>query len=844
MNSSVTLKKFTNLYPLSKTLRFELVPIGKTKENIEKDNLLLQDEKRADSYKKAKKIIDEYHKYFIERALSNIKLDGLVSYAELYYKTNKSDEDKKAIERMQDELRKNIVKYFNKNEDKEIDDLYKNLFAKELIKQDLINWLVSDEDKSIIKEFENFTTYFTGFHENRKNMYSAESISTGIAYRLIHENLSKFLDNLQVYKKMNEKDIDISNISVELEDVLQGTKLDEVFSLEYYNKILTQNGIEFYNTILGGRTDDGKKKIKGINEYINLHNQKADKKERIPKLKPLFKQILSDRGTSSFVLDNFESDNELLETIENFYSCELLNYESDGKSQNVFKLFEHLLSTPEAYDFEKIYLKNDTSLTNISQKIFGDWSIINAAMAEWYEKKYPKSDRETFEKYEEKKAKWLKNDFSIAQIESALCVYDNETVKSIYKLGILFKYFSLFTDEKNDINIFERIENEYKNVKELLNTKYDVSKNLATDKNSVALIKSFLDTIMDLIHFVKPLYLKDETSEKDEIFYSFFTPLYDQLTKTISVYNKVRNYLTRKPYSTEKIKLNFDNSTLLDGWDLNKEDANNSLILMKDGLFFLGIMNRKHNKIFKNVPPYKEGAFYKKMIYKLLPGANKMLPKVFFSKSRINEFNPSQNLLENYNKGTHKKGENFNLKECHELVDFFKSSIAKHEDWKTFNHQFSDTKSYNDLSDFYREVEKQGYKITFQDIPENYINQLIEEGKLYFFQIYNKDFSPYSKGKPNMHTLYWKMLYDPKNLKNVVYKLNGQAEVFFRKASIKSEETTIHKKGEAIVNKNPDNEKKQSLFDYDIIKNKRYTVDKFQFHVPITMNFKAEGSLR
>ena len=30
------MKQFTNLYPVSKTLRFELQPVGKTKENIEK----------------------------------------------------------------------------------------------------------------------------------------------------------------------------------------------------------------------------------------------------------------------------------------------------------------------------------------------------------------------------------------------------------------------------------------------------------------------------------------------------------------------------------------------------------------------------------------------------------------------------------------------------------------------------------------------------------------------------------------------------------------------------------------------------------------------------------------
>lgn len=32
------------------------------------------------------------------------------------------------------------------------------------------------------------------------------------------------------------------------------------------------------------------------------------------------------------------------------------------------------------------------------------------------------------------------------------------------------------------------------------------------------------------------------------------------------------------------------------------------------------------------------------------------------------------------------------------------------------------------------------------------------------------------------------------------------------------------------------------MFEYDLIKDRRYTVDKFLFHVPITMNFKSVGS--
>ena len=121
-----------------------------------------------------------------------------------------------------------------------------------------------------------------------------------------------------------------------------------------------------------------------------------------------------------------------------------------------------------------------------------------------------------------------------------------------------------------------------------------------------------------------------------------------------------------------------------------------------------------------------------------------------------------------------------------------------------------------------------------------YIDRLVDEGKIYLFQIYNKDFSPFSKGTPNMQTLYWKALFDERNLADVVYKLNGEAEVFFRKQSLKADKPT-HPANKPITNKNAQNEKKESTFAYDLIKDRRYTVDKFQFHVPITMNFKAAG---
>lgn len=145
------------------------------------------------------------------------------------------------------------------------------------------------------------------------------------------------------------------------------------------------------------------------------------------------------------------------------------------------------------------------------------------------------------------------------------------------------------------------------------------------------------------------------------------------------------------------------------------------------------------------------------------------------------------------------------------------------------------------MSGFYKEVENQGYKLSFKPIDATYVDQLVDEGKIFLFQIYNKDFSEHSKGTPNMHTLYWKMLFDETNLGDVVYKLNGEAEVFFRKASINVSHPT-HPANIPIKKKNLKHKDEERILKYDLIKDKRYTVDQFQFHVPITMNFKADGN--
>ena len=856
---------FTKLYPLSKTLCFEARPIGATKSNIIKNGLLDEDKHRAESYVKVKKLIDEYHKAFIDRVLADGCLcyknegneDSLEEYYEFYSLSSKdkSDDTRKHFATIQQNLRSKIAETLTK------DKAYANLFGNKLIEShkdkedknniidsDLIQFVSTatpdqldsqskDDATKLIKEFWGFTTYFTGFFENRKNMYTSEEKSTGIAYRLINENLPKFIDNMESFKKIMEKpemSANMEELRANLEEYLNVESISEMFELNYYNMLLTQKQIDVYNVVIGGKTDEEQDiKTKGINEYVNLYNQQH-KDAKLPKLKTLFKQILSDRNAISWLPEEFDKDRNVLNAIKDCY----VRLTANVLGNNVLN---SLLSTLSEYNTESIFIRNDIQLTNISQKMAGSWNYIQDAIKQDIKNVAPARKRkESEEDYEERISKNFKkaDSYSIKYIDDCLNrAYKNNT----YTVeGYFATLGATNTPSLQRENLFAQIANAYTNISSLLSSDYSAEKNLAQDKENVAKIKTLLDCIKSLQHFVKPLLGKGDESDKDERFYGELSMLWKELDTVTPLYNMVRNYMTRKPYSQKKIKLNFENPQLLGGWDANKEKDYASILLRRDGKYYLGIMDKESKKLLGKSMP-SDGACYQKMVYKLLPGANKMLPKVFFAKSRLADFNPSKEIIENYNNGTHKKGKNFNLKDCHALIDYFKESIKKHEDWSKFGFKFSESTTYEDLSGFYHEVEQQGYKLSFTNVSASYIDKMVDEGKMYLFQIYNKDFSEYSKGTPNMHTLYWKALFDERNLADVVYKLNGQAELFYREKSIDCTHPT-HPANHPILNKNKDNEKKESIFEYDLIKDRRYTVDKFMFHVPITMNFKSTGA--
>lgn len=163
------------------------------------------------------------------------------------------------------------------------------------------------------------------------------------------------------------------------------------------------------------------------------------------------------------------------------------------------------------------------------------------------------------------------------------------------------------------------------------------------------------------------------------------------------------------------------------------------------------------------------------------------------------------------------------------LIDFYKEALTKYEGWKCY--AFKNLKKTSDykenIGEFFRDVTEDGHQVSFQPISEAYITEKNQSGKLYLFQIRNKDWNEGATGMKNLHTLYFEHLFSPENIaQNFPLKLNGQAEIFYRPQTTRLEKQAITTKGKGITL-----QKGEKAFQKNC-----YLEDKIFFHVPMTFN--------
>lgn len=877
---------FTGVFSKSLTLKFGLIPDERTEKFLKEYWDRLQDENRNLAYPIVKRVLDREYQKLIARVLGEIEADADLDWTELAVLMKRKDaSEQKAIEKLQEKLRKKIADKLTS------DETYAMLFGEKPFgtKGYLAKQILSSEEREAINLFDKFSTFLSNYYDNRRNYFSPENKSTAVANRIVNENFPKHVINVAIFEKVKQYAPDFIQKVEQL--CTQYSDWEKFFTVNGYNNALSQNGIDIYNEIVGLYNGEA-------NLYLQKNAGKLPdghpfKKRKTSQMTVLFKQIAADKE-SKIKIDKFNSDKEVFHTLD--------VVKKHLENICIIEKYRMLYGECNSFSMDKVYI-SAKSLSEVSMYISradkeqsdGKWNTIEGALTNYWRNEIFSKVSE--DKLEAKIEKQKKSAYSMAEIQQALDYMYSSEAKNCICIDVWY-------EKLNEI-----LNNIEKSAKELEDGLVVWNTENSLKEANVDFLKKYLDSWLELVRYCKSFQCNDlGNAQKDEGFYSCIENYVYELEDIIYFYNKVRNYVTQKPYSITKMPLKFGNPTLADGWMIDKERDYSTTILKRDKCYYLAVMNPLKGKTIIETQKNGNSEDYKKMIYRQFKDVSKMIPKC---STQLNEVKahfersdekyiltsdkfvkPLEITKEHYwlNNKKYDDKKKFQIEYLRKNPDDAEGYRNAVKTWNTFCMDFMTSYKntalydyseiyehgeYDNVAELYADLDKIAYQIDFEYVSKETIDAMVSEGKIFLFKIYNQDYSEHKKegSNKNLHTLYWEALFSEKNAKENIIKLNGGAEIFMRPASIKN--PVIHKAGEVLVNKRtkdgtpiPDfiyvdlchyfNGRSEKISNkqevdkykdevytstkcYDLVKDKRYTEDKFEFHVPITINYQADG---
>jgi len=902
--------EFIKQYALNKTLRFELKPVGRTEDFLKQNKVFEKDKTIDDSYNQAKFYFDKLHQKFINEALfsESVKSINLKDFTEKFLglkseiqklKSEKKQEEANKKEKEVNDIRNDYYKKIKSLLDKKAEEWKKKYkdgglkFRKTDLKQKGTDFLMKSGILGILKyefpkekeeEFKNKdwpslfvedkanpgnkvyifdsfnATYLLKFQETRKNLYKDDGTSTAVATRVI-SNFEKFLNNRKIFedKYINHwKEVGITE------------EEKKIFETDYYYNCFIQGGINKYNDLIGQ-----------INQKTKQYRDKNKiEKSELPLFKVLDKQLLGEVIKERELITKTENETEEDVFVKRFKEFVDRNKQRIPRAEN---LMNDLINEKFESDYYGIYLKR-AAINTIANRWFKNTTEFLLKLPQASKSKENKESPKVkpfislldiknalddFEKEKESLGTIFKDKYYKTK-ESDEAPLNNDSQESYWKQFLKiwgYEFNQLFEDKFNEegIKIFWGYAKELIEQAENLNS-------FSRKKEEIAVVRNFSDAALRIYQMMK--YFALEAKKEDDIpldysteFYNRFNEYYQDF-KFIRYYDAIRNFVTKKPSSEEKIKINFESEELLRGWDISKIKGCLGIILIKDNEYYLGVVKKEKDKLFdyyenkndtekdiqrknhlkKEIIAKPNEDYYIRVKYKQIANAGKdiynlvLMPDgnaVRFTKKEKKEKYWPEEIKRIKKEGSFKN----NKRDLVKFIDYFKKCASIY--WKEFNLRFKSSEEYENFKEFTDSINIQGYKISLDEENENkikseYIEKQINEGNLYLFKIINKDFCKNKKqnSKKNIHTLYWEYLFSKDNLiKNEypIIRLSGGAEVFYRKA--------FNVKKEPVVLKRGNSEKPALRENKPIFHLNRYLEGKYLFHCPIQINATAISNI-
>lgn len=826
------MEQFTNLYSLSKTLRFELQPVGKTAatfkqwleelKNVElvvdnDGNLFAKDKNIKEAYLAIKPIMDRLHEQCIEMSLlsEEAKQIDFSDYFEAY-------KNKAVKAEMEKGLRKAFAKPFQfagqcfidmisndpkvgieikTKKDKQYECLtdakmynYLSANVKDLAEQ---NGIAEQKLAKHIEQFKGFWGYLDGYNQNREYYYEVDKeASTAVATRIVHENLPTFCSNILRFEKRQGEYLSIyqylkgNNRETKIKDS-KGEEIDveaisdDIFQIKHFNECLAQSQIEEYNRIIGN-----------YNMLINLYNQlrRSEKDfKKVDEFERLYKQIGCGKKKSMF--ETLQGDGDVKELLRKASEAGKQMFKDAADTIEIKTLADFVKFIKECDNWDGIYMSK-TAIDKISSLYFANWHSIKDKLKE------AKADAcITYDKKREDPIKLR----DAVELSGLFAVLDTEQSEHFFK-DSLFK-----DDESNDYRgVLDKTLTPSKNLINLLC--YDIEQNtkafLNESDNIVALekykdennqagveditikqIKDWFDAATDAMRIVRYFAVRKSKMKGNipntTMEQALSNLLYSDEARWFKWYDLIRNYLTKKPQDDAKenmLKLNFGTSSLLGGWSDGQEKTKAATLLRCNNEMYLCILKSKSifdtskedNPIYKATKSDASRLILRNLKFQTLAGKG-FLGEYGVSYGEMGKDNPDKAIQ------CLRKIIKDRYVDKYPLLEKFVNNI------------------YSDKSKFDAEITealKECYVCQFVPIDWNIVAEKQRNEELFMFKILCKDYKQKRIGKKDLQTMYWEdVLSDGSK-----HQLCAGAEIFMREPVAK-DSPIIHRIGSKLVNK-------------------------------------------
>ena len=812
----------------------------------------LKDQRIEDAYQRLKPKVDELHEVFITVSLESVAARN-IDFSNYYTAYNERKDNPDALKTQEKELREKISELYIEG-DKVFREKYPDLEWKKasnaakghniLFTQDILE-VVRLENKDVeqiqkdLEVFSGFFTYFGGYNQNRENYYeTGKEASTAVATRIVHENLPKFCDNvdlfinhqdeyLKVYETLRESNIALIDKDENALYPING----EIFKIEYFANCLSQQEVEAYND-----------KIGNANFLINLYNQRQGKdSKRLLKFKTLYKQIGCGKRASLFFTLKYDKESELndkeKDRTDEVFSVEKVldlakkgaseyfapeqNKRIDGEIQTVFA-FTNWLRNIE--DWSGFYWSK-AAINTISNKYFLNWHNVIDKLKEQRDETIIASTNEQSDQIKIRDAVELSGLFSVLDSLKQ----DDNWSNILFKEAIIAEK-GIDKSKSPGWNLINLLCLDIEQNAKAFLGKIDDVVNLSNYKSEEGkkAIKECMDYALAVNQIIKYFRVKANKTKGANINSELERALENLLDNREGAdwfgwYDALRNYLTKKPQDDakeNKLKLNFECPILLGGWSDGQEKSKKSVLLKNDNKYYLGIL--KKSNLFDTSKD--ENPIYKK--------GNSSSGRLVLANLKFQTL-AGRGFIRDYNQSYGDMGKEEPLQAVRCLQELIaKQYVQKYPLLKKVLKKYSEKKKFDkDI----QEVLKECYVCEFVPIDWALVNSAINKGDLYVFEIVSKDTCKNSTGKTNMQTMYWENVF----ALNSPHQLNGGGEVFYRQKAINKKRV---KKG------------------YEdkpwVIEGRRFTENEaleqgeyggntdgksFFFHCPIKLNYKAKS---